>query len=678
MAPDSAGILLPAAPGGQIAIGSQLGILGNRKAIDTPFNVTGYTAQFIADTQARSIADVTAADPSVRTIFPRAGYRDVYAIRGFNLFSYNTGFDGLYGIAPKQRYPAQFAERVEILKGPDTFLNGMSLGGAVGGAINIIPKRAGSGPVATLTTSYISNGDVGVHVDAGRRYGQDRQFGIRVNGLMDGGHQAIHDQSQHLGAAVLSLDYQGQRWRLYGDFGHQRQTIDAPDWAVTVARGVTTLPVPASTTSLSQSWAQMVSQDSYGVVRGEADLSDNWTAFGAYGVSRTRTTGVYVQPTDLTATGNYTGVIRAFPSSGTHYSGQLGVRGAFDTGPLTHSVTFALARWHQDLKATAVTLGNFTSSIYRPVVIARPDMSSVIDLDGIHRTAGHTFTSLVAADTVGLFEKRLLLTLGGRWQRIDSTSFAANTGAVTSSYDKSALSPALGVVWKVTDHVSVYGNYVGALQQGTAAPVTANNYGDTFAPAVSKQVEGGVKVDWSTWSSSVSVFQITQPSGFTDPVSNVYGMNGQQRNRGLEVNVSGEPVRGLRVLGGVMLLDARQTRTQRGTYDGKKAVGSPDIQVSLGLDWDTLFVRDLSLSARVIATGTQAVDVANTQKVAGWVRTDIGARYVVATSGKPVTLRFVIENVFDSSYWASAATGQIAGLSRGAPRTFMVSSTFQF
>lgn len=131
-APGWSSVLLPPAPGGQVATGSTLGLLGNRDIMNMPFNITGYTAKYIQDSQARSIADVAAADPSVRVVFPRASYRDVYSIRGFNLFSYNVALDGLYGIAPKQRYPAEFAERIEILKGPDTFLNGASLGGSVG------------------------------------------------------------------------------------------------------------------------------------------------------------------------------------------------------------------------------------------------------------------------------------------------------------------------------------------------------------------------------------------------------------------------------------------------------------------------------------------------------------------------------------------------------------------
>ncbi|WP_130272080.1 TonB-dependent receptor [Phyllobacterium myrsinacearum] len=671
--------LLPPAAGGQVATGSQLGFLGNRDALSTPFNVTGYTSKLIADTQARSVADVAANDPSVRTIFPRSSYRDVYSIRGFNLFSYNTGFDGLYGIAPKQRYPAEFAERIEILKGPDTFINGVSLGGSVGGAINIIPKRATDEPVTSITTSYISDGNYGSNVDFGRRLGSAKQFGVRFNGLINGGDLAIDDQSERLAAAALSLDYQGDDFRLYGDFGVQKHHINAPDWTATVAPGITAIPVPGSTTSLSQPWAGFRTQDVYGVLRAEYDLSDSWTAFGAFGISTTETNGIYVQPELLKASGDYTGLIRSFPSSGTHYSGQIGIRGQFATGPLTHNTTLTLARWNQDLKLTGSILGRFRSNIFSPVSVTRPDTSSIVDLDDIHDTARPRYSSLAFADTMGLFDERLLLTIGGRWQNIASASFNAVSGAETSSYDRWKFSPALGAVFKASDHLSFYGNYVEALQQGSSAPQDAINYGETFAPAVSRQLEAGVKVDWGTWTTSLGIFQITQPNGLTDPATHIYSIAGEQRNRGIELNVAGEPIDKVRLLGGITLLDGRVTKADDERVDGNKAIGVPNYQINLGLEWDTPFVDNLTLSMRMISTGAQFVNSSNSQKIDDWTRFDVGARYTIERSnGKPITFRLAVENVFDKDYWASASSGQASGISRGAPRTLLASTTFQF
>jgi iron complex outermembrane receptor protein len=63
-----------------------------------------------------------------------------------------------------------------------------------------------------------------------------------------------------------------------------------------------------------------------------------------------------------------------------------------------------------------------------------------------------------------------------------------------------------------------------------------------------------------------------------------------------------------------------------------------------------------------------------------WTRVDLGARYTFQDShsptGKPITIHFDVENVFNKDYIASgfAATA----MTLGAPRTFRLSTSFQF
>ena len=68
MTPSTGTLGAPPAPyaGGQVATGGSLGLLGNRSVMDTPFNQTNYTAELIANQQARTIRDVLVNDPSVR------------------------------------------------------------------------------------------------------------------------------------------------------------------------------------------------------------------------------------------------------------------------------------------------------------------------------------------------------------------------------------------------------------------------------------------------------------------------------------------------------------------------------------------------------------------------------------------------------------------------------------
>jgi iron complex outermembrane receptor protein len=143
--------------------------------------------------------------------------------------------------------------------------------------------------------------------------------------------------------------------------------------------------------------------------------------------------------------------------------------------------------------------------------------------------------------------------------------------------------------------------------------------------------------------------------------------------------VFGMPMRGLRVLGGLTLLDAEQRRTVGGINQGKDAIGVPDTQLNLGTEWDVPGAQGLSLNARALYTSKQYADAANTQQLPSWTRFDLGANYLTRFNDRDLTLRARIDNAFDRNYWASAGGYPGAGyLVQGAPRTFTVSATVDF
>ncbi|VTN14763.1 Ferrichrome receptor FcuA precursor [Raoultella terrigena] len=76
--------MVPAFLDGQIAHGGRLGMLGEQKAMDVPFNVIGYTAKLIQDQQARTIADVVSNDAGIQTVQGYGNFAETYRIRGFS------------------------------------------------------------------------------------------------------------------------------------------------------------------------------------------------------------------------------------------------------------------------------------------------------------------------------------------------------------------------------------------------------------------------------------------------------------------------------------------------------------------------------------------------------------------------------------------------------------------
>ncbi len=132
----------------------------------------------------------------------------------------------------------------------------------------------------------------------------------------------------------------------------------------------------------------------------------------------------------------------------------------------------------------------------------------------------------------------------------------------------------------------------------------------------------------------------------------------------------------MRLLGGVTFLDTELARTRNGAFDGKDAPGVPKTMVSLYGEYDLPSIENLTLTGRLVYSGSTFYDQANTQKVDGWTRVDLGARYKFEReNGKPIEIRANVENVFNENYWASSARGFLAA---GAPRTFMLSASFDF
>ena len=270
------GELPKAYAGGQMARGGRLGMLGNVDTMDSPFSVTAFTAQSIQDAQATTVADMVRLDPSVRSSGMGADNADAFFIRGFAVGDNNTGeiaFDGLYGVGPNYRVMADYAERIEVLKGPAAMIYGMSPNGAGGGTINVVPKRAGT-DLTQVRGDYLSDGQLGGHVDVARRFGPERQFGVRFNGAYQNGDTALDNQSRRSSLGALALDYQGEKLKATLDLIDQRENIDAPSRRLWLNNGVAVPEAPDGRRNTTQSWEYSRSDEQSALLRLEYEATE--------------------------------------------------------------------------------------------------------------------------------------------------------------------------------------------------------------------------------------------------------------------------------------------------------------------------------------------------------------------------------------------------------------------
>lgn len=676
--------LPPAYAGGQVATGGRAGLLGSLDLMDTPFATTSYTEALIRDQQARSVADVLQNDPAVRVTKGFGNFQELYVIRGFPVYSDDMTYNGLFGVLPRQFVAAELLERVEVFHGATAFLNGAAPGGSgVGGAFNLVPKRAGDVPLNRLSAGWSGEDELYAAADLSRRFGADREWGLRLNLAGRDGSGAVDGEDRQLRVIGLGVDHRGDRTRFSADLGWQDHRIDAPRPSVTPTGSV---PAPPDAdANFAQPWTYTDEQQLFGAARGEVDLTDDVVAWAAFGGRQGEEANRLANPR-AQANGTLSAYRFDNERRDTVWSGDVGVRADLTTGAVGHRLVASASRV-QSKSENAYAFSNFAgfaSDLYDPVAVAPPAADFFVggDMDAPNVTERVENASLALADMMSFLDGRLLVTAGVRHQSIETRSYDYNTGAGSSSYEGDAITPAFAVVYKPSERVSLYANYAEALVPGQTAPavsggVPVDNAGEVLDPFRGEQAEVGAKYDGGAFGASISLFRLTLPSAFVE--NNVFAANGEQENRGLELSLFGEPVEGLRLLGGVTLLDAELTRTAGGTGDGNAPIGAPELQGNLNVEWDIPAVPGLTLEGRAVHTGPQFVNAANTVELESWTRFDAGVRYAFEAGGRSVTVRARVENLADEDQWV--AVGGYPGanyLTLGAPRSVSVSISADF
>ncbi|TQV78728.1 TonB-dependent siderophore receptor [Exilibacterium tricleocarpae] len=671
--------------GGQVARGGRAGLLGNLDFLDSPFSGTAFTQEIIRGQQAESVGDTLLNDPAVRVTKGFGNFQEVYIIRGFPVFSDDITLNGLFGILPRQFVAAEQLERVEVFRGANAFINGAAPGGSgVGGTVNLVAKRAPAAGVIQLTAGYEGAGQLYAATDLAKRFGGENEWGIRFNAVYRDGESAVEDQERELSVFSFGTDYAGENIRFSADIGYQDNHIDNPRPQVTPEGEVPR--APDADANYAQPGTYTDEQQLFGVVRAEFDVSDAVTAWIAAGGREGEEKNILANPR-ASADGATTSVRFDNVREDSVFSADLGARATFSTGPVNHNLVVSASFIDSDSNNAFALSDSSTpliSDLFTPTPLAELPVADAFTggvLSDPLTTEEVTNSSVAIANTLGLLSDSLLVTAGLRYQSIETRTFDFNTGVENSRYDKSDTTPVFGAVYKASDNMSFYGNYAESLQPGATAPTTSNNIqvlnaGETLDPFSGDQVELGAKYDGGSFGVTAAVFSLSRQNAIVE--NQIFKASGEQRNEGLEFSVFGEPVAGIRWLGGITYVDAKFEKTQDNLNEGNTVIGVPEIQANLNGEWDIPAVPGLTVDARVIYTDNQFVNAENTIEIDSWRRVDLGLRYTTEIYGKALTFRGRLDNLTDERYWAS--TGGFPGanyLIQGDPRTFFMTVSME-
>ncbi|WP_296722256.1 TonB-dependent siderophore receptor [Erythrobacter sp.] len=664
----------------QVINGGEAGVFGPMPAEDLPFSIRSFDETLIYNQQPLTLGEVLDNDPTIRTTYGFGNAAEQFVIRGFALFGDDIGVNGLYGIAPRQLIAPELFERVEVLNGANAFINGAAPGGsALGGSVNLALKRAGGRDVTRATVGFVGDAHVGASFDVSRRFGANREWGLRVNGAYRDGEVAIDREDRRTQVLGAALDYDGGAFRAALDFAYQEVRVDGLRPKVTIAGFIPRLP--DSDANYAQDYTFTELRDIFGTLNLEYDLSEDAMLYARAGARDGSEDGIYGGITALDqATGDANGNALFVPRTDNNEAIEAGFRGRFALGGTTHEVNVGgNINWQVNRNAFDFLYGpgfaGFATNLYDTPQLPIPSSTFVGgDLNDPFPIVKNRLSSLFVSDTIGLFADKVLLTGGVRYQEIQVENFAYADGSRETFYDENRLTPVAGLVVKPAEGLSLYANYIEALQQGPVVvdPAFAN-FGQALPPRVSEQIELGAKYAIGRMFASLALYRIEQPgegvlAGTGAPV---FGYVGDQRHQGVEATLNGEIVPGLRLITGLALNNAELD-------SGLEVVGVPELTFNGNVEWDLPFAPGFTLTGRVTHTGEQFADAANTLTLDDWTTVDLGARYVFAAGDAPVTLRLTVDNVFDDAFWASSFDAFTPALLQGTPRTVRASASIAF
>lgn len=213
----------------------------------------------------------------------------------------------------------------------------------------------------------------------------------------------------------------------------------------------------------------------------------------------------------------------------------------------------------------------------------------------------------------------------------------------------------------------IYSGYTQGLEEGPAAPAIAVNRTEAPKAVRTSQVEAGLRLLLSGQLKMIAgLFQLSKPYYGLDS-ANRFARLGRLRNRGLEISLTGQPLRDTRIVAGLVYL-GEQLSTPEGLT---KPVGSVRLNAIANVDHDagsrTIF---LALNA-----SSGAFVREKSPRSAPILLINAGIRQHLRIAGAKATAKISATNIFDTYRFTVNSDGSF---SRVEPRRLTLSLAADF
>ncbi|MEH2058197.1 MAG: TonB-dependent siderophore receptor [Nostoc sp.] len=572
---------------------------------------------------------------------------DVFTIRGFQTSNIlRNGLKDYIGGATTGQTQLNDIEQIEVLRGPASVLYGQ---GNPGGTINFITKQPLSEPyfAASMTVGSYSLYQPTLDISGPLNSDKTLLYRLNVSYFNTESFVDFFNSQRYLIAPVVSWQIDpNTKVTFETEFRYQQQFPRTGLPAVGTVLSNPNGKIPLSLNTLDVN----AKNDTTSVLLGynlEHRFNDNWSWVNAFkvrfvGFLRDSANSVTLKSNDQTLTRSEQTDIGG-PGVDNEYALDNHLTGKFQIGGLQNELTtgFDLYRELNIYNRTTSTIGSI--DVFNPVY-GQP-VGAVIS----------TLNQKTVNDDIGLYIQDLVklasnlkLVLGGRGDFVQSSVTNFLNSSLNNTQPNQAFSPRVGLVYQPIQPISLYASYSQSFSQNVGTTFG----GSLFKPSFGTQYEVGVKADalQSRLSSTLAFYQLTLSNVLTtDPNNPTFNVQtGEQRSRGIELNVTGEILPGWNVIASYAYTDARITA------DNVYAIGNrlPNVPLNSASLWTTYTFSKSKLQGLGFGLGLFYVDeregdLNNDFTVPSYIRTDAAVYYKKGH----LSLALNFKNLFNVQYF---------------------------
>ncbi|RUT07363.1 ferrichrome-iron receptor [Dulcicalothrix desertica PCC 7102] len=555
-------------------------------------------------------------------------------------------------------------ERIEVLKGPASVLFGQV---EPGGIINVVTKQPLSTPYYSADFSAGNYAFYRPSFDISGPLTSDGSLLYRLNVAYQnaGSFRDFNFTERVFVAPVITWNI-SERSSLTFDFEYQNNNYLFDRGLPSVGDRPAAIPINRFIGLPESIYDDSTLRAGY---RFEHQFSKDWQLRNAFSFVFGKSAGTY-------AIGGYELIDDQFSPiyvgrdnfSRETYTIQTELVGRFNTGSIVHQPLFGV-----ELRRNVWEYNSF--DVPDPILLDIFNPNYDVDFPAIPDEKTSSYTT--RRDTLGIylqdqitFADNLKLLVGGRFD-----AFQRNEDFGTPDEESlSAFSPRVGIVYQPIKPISLYASYTQSFQPDRFLGRSATS--DPFKPTRGTQYEVGIKGDINEkLSATLAAYQITKTNVVTlDPNNPDFSVQvGEQRSRGIELDISGEILPGWSIITSYAYTDAITTQDNNIPV-GNQLINVPTHAASL---WTTYELQNgnlkgLGFSLGLYYVGERNADLENTSILPSYFRTDSAIYY--KRDNWRLALNF--RNLFNQTYYETSQSRDI--IYPGAPFTVIGSFSIQF